>query len=220
MASRAASPEPGRVPATAPMLAPGTALAAKNGANGDHSLRANLLALTPEDWRLSIAIKTDATVHPCQAAQPHGIAAGGGACVNTASQRRLCPAPNHSAGKVSKAAVAGFSQIPDRACAPRKVRVHAVCPGDMHTPTPEAGAKRQGCTIADLDKTVLYGRIGKPEEVAAPVAVPASHEAAFICGSLVEITGAPAVAQRLPHLAPALPNPSPGARHDPEKPTI
>lgn len=58
----------------------------------------------------------------------------------------------------------------------------------------EAGVKRSGRTIADLDKLVPFGRIGKPEEVAALVAFLASDEAAFMCGSLVEITGAQAVA--------------------------
>ncbi|MFC0201822.1 SDR family oxidoreductase [Paracoccus rhizosphaerae] len=51
-----------------------------------------------------------------------------------------------------------------------------------------------GRTIADLHKLVPFGRIGKPEEVAALVAFLASYEAAFMCGSLVEITGAQAVA--------------------------
>ena len=41
---------------------------------------------------------------------------------------------------------------------------------------------------------VPFGRIGKPEEVAALVAFLASDEAAIMCGSLVEITGAQAVA--------------------------
>ncbi|MCY1250964.1 putative 2,4-dienoyl-CoA reductase [compost metagenome] len=57
----------------------------------------------------------------------------------------------------------------------------------------EAGVRRSGRTIADLDKLVPFGRIGKPEEVAALVAFLASEEAAFMCGSLVEITGAQAV---------------------------
>lgn len=39
----------------------------------------------------------------------------------------------------------------------------------------------------------MIGRIGKPEVVAL-VAFLASDEAAFMCGSLVEITGAQAVA--------------------------
>ena len=57
----------------------------------------------------------------------------------------------------------------------------------------EASVKRSGRTIADLDKLVPFGRVGKPEEVAALVAFLASDEAEFICGSLVEITGAQAV---------------------------
>lgn len=43
-------------------------------------------------------------------------------------------------------------------------------------------------------RLVPFGRIGKPEEVAALVAFLASDEAALMCGSLVEITGAQAVA--------------------------
>ena len=94
----------------------------------------------------------------------------------------------------TKAAVAAFTQNLARDYAPDKVRVNAVCPGEIHTPMLEAGVRRSGRTIADLDRLVPFGRIGKPEEVAALVAFLASDEAAFICGSLVEITGAQAVA--------------------------
>ena len=99
------------------------------------------------------------------------MAAGGGAIVNTASQWGLHPAPNHIAYNVTKAAVASFTQN-----------------------LAEAGVKRSGRTIADLDKLVPFGRIGKPGEVAVLIAFLASDEAAFMCGSLVEITGAQAVA--------------------------
>ena len=129
-----------------------------------------------------------------QAVAPDMIAAGGGAIVNTASQWGLYPAPNHIAYNVTKAAVASFTQNLARDYAPQKIRVNAVCPGEIHTPMLEAGVKRSGRTIADLDKLVPFGRIGKPEEVAALVAFLASDEAAFMCGSLVEITGAQAVA--------------------------
>ncbi|MCJ1902191.1 MULTISPECIES: SDR family NAD(P)-dependent oxidoreductase [Paracoccus] len=162
--------------------------------NAGINRRGNLLALTPEDWRLSFAINVDAMFHLCQAALPHMIAAGGGAIVNTASQWGLHPAPNHIAYNVTKAAVASFTQNLARDYAPDKIRVNAVCPGEIHTPMLEAGVKRAGRTIADLDRLVPFGRIGKPEEVAALVAFLASDEAAFMCGSLVEITGAQAVA--------------------------
>lgn len=162
--------------------------------NAGINRRGPLLSLTPEDWRLSFAINVDAMFHLCQAALPPMIAAGGGAIVNTASQWGLHPAPNHIAYNVTKAAVASFTQNLARDYAPHKIRVNAVCPGEIHTPMLEAGVKRSGRTIADLDKLVPFGRIGKPEEVAALVAFLASDEAAFMCGSLVEITGAQAVA--------------------------
>ncbi|WP_413868944.1 SDR family NAD(P)-dependent oxidoreductase [Albidovulum sp.] len=162
--------------------------------NAGINRRGPLLSLTSEDWRLSFAVNVDAMFHTCQAALPHMIAAGGGAIVNTASQWGLHPAPNHIAYNVTKAAVASFTQNLARDYAPQKIRVNAVCPGEIHTPMLEAGVTRSGRTIADLDRLVPFGRIGKPGEVAALVAFLASDEAAFMCGSLVEITGAQAVA--------------------------
>lgn len=162
--------------------------------NAGINRRGPLLSLTPDDWRLSFAINIDAMFHLCQAAMPHMIAQGGAAIVNTASQWGLYPAPNHIAYNVTKAAVASFTQNLARDYAPQKIRVNAVCPGEILTPMLEAGVKRSGRTIADLDKLVPFGRIGKPEEVAALIAFLASDEAAYMCGSLVEITGAQAVA--------------------------
>ena len=92
----------------------------------------------------------------------------------------------------------GLPDCPDlslvRIYAPHQIRVNAVCPGEIHPPMLEPGVKRSGRAIADLDRVAPYGRIGKPEEVAALVAFLASDEAPFMCGSLVEITGAQAVA--------------------------
>lgn len=162
--------------------------------NAGINRRGNLLSLTDDDWHTSFAVNLDSMFHLCRAAIPHMIEAGGGAIVNTASQWGLYPAPNHIAYNTTKAAVAAFTQNLARDYAPHKIRVNAVCPGEIHTPMLEAGVKRSGRTIADLDKLVPFGRIGKPEEVAALVAFLASDEAAFMCGSLVEITGAQAVA--------------------------
>lgn len=162
--------------------------------NAGINRRGNLLSLSDEDWRLSFAVNLDAMFHLCRAALPAMIEVGGGAIVNTASQWGLHPAPNHIAYNVTKAAVASFTQNLARDYAPQKIRVNAVCPGEIHTPMLEAGVRRSGRTIADLDALVPFGRIGRPEEVAALIAFLASDEAAFMCGSLVEITGAQAVA--------------------------
>jgi len=162
--------------------------------NAGINRRGNLLALSEDDWHVSFAVNLDSMFYLSRAVLPHMIEAGGGAIVNTASQWGLYPAPNHIAYNVTKAAVASFTQNLARDYAPHKVRVNAVCPGEVHTPMLEAGVKRAGKTIADLDKMVPFGRIGQPQEIAALVAFLASDEAAFMCGSLVEITGAQPVA--------------------------
>ena len=163
-----------------------------NNAGINH--RGDLLSLIDADWYRSFDVNLHSMYHLCRAVLPHMIDAGGGAIVNTASQWGLHPAPGHIAYNVTKAAVAAFTQNLARDYAPKKVRVNAVCPGEVHTPMLEQGVKRSGRTIAELDAIVPFGRIGRPEEIASLVAFLLSDEARFMCGSLVEITGAQAVA--------------------------
>lgn len=156
--------------------------------------RGALLDTSEADWNLSFAVNVDALFHMCRAVLPAMIENGGGAIVNTASQWGLTPAPGHLAYNVTKAAVVSFTKSLARDYAPDKVRVNAVCPGEIHTPMLERGIAEKGKTIADLDALVPFGRIGQPEEVAALIAFLASDEAEFVCGACVEITGAQAVA--------------------------
>ena len=162
--------------------------------NAGINRRGDLLSLSEEDWHISFDVNIHSMFYLSRAVLPHMIAAGGGAIVNTASQWGLHPAPGHIAYNVTKAAVASFTQNLARDYAPDNIRVNAVCPGEIHTPMLERGIENSGKTIADLDAMVPYGRIGRPEEVAALVAFLMSDEASFMCGSLVEITGAQAVA--------------------------
>lgn len=156
--------------------------------------RGALLDTSEADWDLSFAVNVDALFHMCRAVLPAMIANGGGSIVNTASQWGLTPAPGHIAYNVTKAAVVSFTKSLARDYAPDKVRVNAVCPGEIHTPMLEKGIAEKGKTIADLDAMVPFGRIGQPTEVAALIAFLASDEAEFVCGACVEITGAQAVA--------------------------
>lgn len=161
--------------------------------NAGINKRGDLLSLSEDDWSLSFDVNIHGMFHLCRAVLPYMIKNGGGSIVNTASQWGLHPAPGHIAYNVTKAAVASFTQNLARDYAPQNIRVNGVCPGEIHTPMLEQGVIRSGRTIAELDAMVPLGRIGKPQEVAALVAFLLSDEAPFICGSLVEITGAQAV---------------------------
>ena len=156
--------------------------------------RGPLMELTPEDWRASFAVNIDALFHMCQAVVPVMQRQGGGAIVNTASQWGLHPAPGHIAYNCTKAAVVAFTENLARDYAPDKIRVNGVAPGEVRTPMLESNLARSGRSLDDLNRLVPYGRIGEPGEIAALVAFLASDEAGYLCGSVVEITGAQAVA--------------------------
>jgi len=162
--------------------------------NAGINRRGPLLELSDEDWHSSFTVNLDALFHMCRAVLPHMIEQGGGAIVNTASQWGLYPAPGHIAYNTSKAAVAAFTQNLARDYAPDKIRVNAVCPGEVRTPMLESNLARTGRSLDDLNALVPFGRIGEPEEIAATIAFLASDEALYLCGSLIEITGAQAVA--------------------------
>mgnify|MGYP006276132845 CR=1 FL=1 len=162
--------------------------------NAGINIRGPLMALKSQDFVKTMEVNLFSMVYLCQAVIPHMQKQGGGAIVNTASQWGLYPAPGHIAYNVSKAAVASFTQNLARDYAPDKIRVNGVCPGEIGTPMLQKAAEHKGLTFADFDKLVPFGRIGKPAEVAALYAFLASDEAEFMCGSLVEITGAQPVA--------------------------
>ncbi len=156
--------------------------------------RGPLLELSAEDWDLSFRVNVDALFHMCRAAIPVMQAQGGGAIVNTASQWGIHPAPGHIAYNTSKAAVVAFTENLARDYAPDKIRVNGVAPGEVRTPMLESNLARTGRSLDDLNALVPYGRIGEPAEIAALIAFLASDEAGYLCGSVVEITGAQAVA--------------------------
>ena len=98
----------------------------------------------------------------------------------------------------TKAAIAGLTRALAADHSPEGIRVNAVGPGPIFTPFHQRRIEAAGETVAQYNASAAQGtmlkRPGRPEEVAALVAFLASDEAAFMCGSLVEITGAQAVA--------------------------
>ena len=156
--------------------------------------RGALMEISAEDWALSFRVNIDALFHMCQAVIPMMQAQGGGAIVNTVSQWGLHPAPGHIAYNTTKAAVAAFTENLARDYAPDKIRVNGLAPGEVRTPMLESNLERTVRSIDDLNALVPFGRIGEPEEIAALIAFLASDEAEYLCGSVVEITGAQAVA--------------------------
>jgi len=117
----------------------------------------------------------------------------GGSIINMSSvASSIKGAPNRFAYGTTKAAVIGLTKslAADFVC--RKVRVNAICPGTVETPSwhdrvnesqdPDAAKK-------NFIARQALGRLGKPEEISALVTYLASDESAYTTGSVHVIDG-------------------------------
>ena len=69
---------------------------------------------------------------------------------------------------------------------PSGIRVNAVAPGVIQTPM-LAGLKPE--VLAEYEKQIPVGRVGRPEEVAHAVLFFACEESSYITGQTLPITG-------------------------------
>jgi 2-keto-3-deoxy-L-fuconate dehydrogenase len=153
--------------------------------------------VSDEDFGLSMAVNVEAPFRLCRAAIPIMAAAGGGAIVNTSSCWGLRPGPGHPVYCMTKAAIASLTQCLGRDHAHQNIRVNAVCPNEVNTPMIRTGFKMRGLDpdkgIEELGASIPLGRVAEPAEIAGVIAFLASDAASYMCGSLVEVTGAKAV---------------------------
>lgn len=156
--------------------------------------RGNILETTDDMWFSALDVNLNAAFFLCRAAIPHMQEAGGGAIVNTSSTWGIYPGPDHVAYCTSKAALAAFTKCLGRDHAPDGIRVNAVCPNEVNTPMLRSGFITRGIdpanAIEELGKTVPLGHVAEPAEIADVIAFLASHDARYVCGETIEVSGA------------------------------
>jgi 3alpha(or 20beta)-hydroxysteroid dehydrogenase len=109
--------------------------------------------------------------------------APGAAIVNTCSTGAIRPFPHHAAYGASKWALRGLTQIAAAELAPDGIRVNAVFPGPIETPMLDQATKSR------LAGASVFGRLGKPLEVADAVSFLLSDHASFITGAELVVDG-------------------------------
>ncbi len=145
-----------------------------------------------EDWQAAwtVTLQTNllGAAHATFAAIPHLIAAGGGAIVNVSSRGAFRGEPNNPAYGASKAGLNSFGQSMALVLAPHGISVGTVAPGFVQTEM--AREVLDGPRGDEVRAQSPYGRVAKPEEVAAAVLWLASPEAAFSTGTIIDVNGA------------------------------
>jgi 2-keto-3-deoxy-L-fuconate dehydrogenase len=152
-----------------------------------------VLDTAPEDWAKSFRLNVDPMFHAIRLVLPGMLAAGRGSIINIASAASsLKGFPNRAAYGASKAAVIGLTKAVAADTAATGVRVNAICPGTIESPSLQARIDAFADPVAARAAFIArqpMGRLGRPEEIAALAAFLAADESAYATGTAFLMDG-------------------------------
>jgi 3-oxoacyl-[acyl-carrier protein] reductase len=139
-------------------------------------------------WADTLGVNLVGAANATFCAVPHLRAAGGGAVVNVSSRGAFRGEPKCPAYGASKAGLNAFGQSMAKALAPLGISVGTVAPGFVETDM--ARETLDGPRGDEVRAQSPFGRVARPDEVAAAVIWLASPEARFASGSIIDVNGA------------------------------
>jgi NAD(P)-dependent dehydrogenase (short-subunit alcohol dehydrogenase family) len=123
----------------------------------------------------------------CRTVLPGMVARGGGSVVNFASTAgeygSISPAAHYAA---AKGGVVAMTKSLAREVSPHGVRVNAVSPGPIDTVALGAATPEQKAAVG---ARTLFGRLGRPHEIAGACVFLLSPLSTFMTGTVVQVNG-------------------------------
>jgi NAD(P)-dependent dehydrogenase (short-subunit alcohol dehydrogenase family) len=158
--------------------------------NAGITTRSLAVDTTREEWQAIIDVNLSGTFFMCQQMGRHLIAQKRAGCiVNLSSTHGLIGFPQRSAYGVSKAGISQMTRMLAIEWAPHKIRVNAVAPGTVATPSRVAYFMQDEKGFSDMIARVPLARLCEMDEVAAMVSYLASPAAAYVTGQTVALDG-------------------------------
>jgi 2-keto-3-deoxy-L-fuconate dehydrogenase len=152
-----------------------------------------ILDCSEPDWDFSFDLNVKSMYRTCRAFLPAMIAAKKGSIINMSSgASSIKGAPNRFVYGTTKAAVIGLTKALAVDVIRQGIRVNAICPGTVESPSLE----QRIAALGDAEKARKefiarqpMGRLGTPEEIAALAVYLASDESSFTTGQIHIIDG-------------------------------
>ena len=146
----------------------------------------------PAAWESTLSVDLMASVRATWKVVPWMAAAGGGAIIHISSIAGLEAGGFPPSYAAVKAALVSHAKSLAVALAPQKIRVNSVAPGSIEFPGGLWEQIRHGNPelYGAVLKTIPWGRMGKPEEVADVVAFLVSERASWVTGDCIIVDGA------------------------------
>jgi 2-keto-3-deoxy-L-fuconate dehydrogenase len=157
-----------------------------------------VLDCSDSDWDFSFDLNVKSMHRTIKAFLPGMLERGAGSIVNIASgASSVRGIPNRYAYGATKAAVIGLTKAVAADFIRRGIRVNAICPGTIQSPSLDERIAAQARSSSQSVEAVRQafvdrqpmGRLGTPEEVAALAVYLASDEASFTTGHVHLVDG-------------------------------
>lgn len=158
----------------------------------------SVLECSEDDWDFSFDLNVKSMHRMFRAFVPAMLKHGGGSIINIASvASSVRGLPNRYAYGATKAAVIGLTKAMAADFIRQGIRVNAICPGTIQSPSLDeriaANAKKFAKSLKDVRKDFIdrqpIGRLGTPEEIAAGAVWLASDDSSYYTGQTLQIDG-------------------------------
>jgi 3-oxoacyl-[acyl-carrier protein] reductase len=140
--------------------------------------------MTPDEWHSVLRTNLDGVFYCSKLGAE--VLRDGGRIVNVASIAGMFGFHGQANYAASKAGVIALTKVLAKELARRNITVNAVAPGVIQTPM-MASLKPE--LVAEYQKQIPAGRLGRPEDVANAVLFFACEESGYITGQTLPITG-------------------------------